>query len=347
MGVAQGVFDAESLADAVADCDLRGTSATIVGFGFMGRAYLKALDALGVPEIRVCSRSPERLAELKGRPEVEAIAGGFELLSCQPRPGELAILAVPILRLTEAARCLAGLGFRRMLIEKPVSLHSTEIEALDLELAGRGIEAHCAYNRAAYPSFHEIAARAAREGGITSCTYGITEMIGADWAERFPDEVLERWGIANSLHVINLAHGLIGLPSEWQAYRSRSGCPPWHPAGSAFVGAGISERGIPFSYHADWGSTERWCVEVHTAESSYKLCPLETVQQRTASLGPWKEIPVRAFCADTKPGVLEQVAASLFPDRLENILWDLKRSVRLTAFGEQVFGYTEDMREGA
>ena len=128
----------------------------------------------------------------------------------------------------------------------------------------------CAYNRVAYPSFLEAYARASHEGGITSCTYTFTEMIKQDWPERFKPDELARWGIANSLHVMSMAHALIGLPQSWTGHQC--GALPWHPAGSVFVGSGISKLGIPFSYHADWGSTGRWSVEVHTAVSSYRLC---------------------------------------------------------------------------
>lgn len=46
----------------------------------------------------------------------------------------------------------------------------------------------------------------------------------------------ERWGIANSLHVISMAHYLIGLPEQMRRYRF--GKPDWYPSGDRFVGAG-------------------------------------------------------------------------------------------------------------
>ena len=42
------------------------------------------------------------------------------------------------------------------------------------------------YNRLACPSFLEIAAQTAEEGGIRSCTYTFTEMVQEDWVEKFP-----------------------------------------------------------------------------------------------------------------------------------------------------------------
>lgn len=50
-------------------------------------------------------------------------------------------------------------------------------------------------------------------------------------------DVYERWGIANSLHVISMANDLIGLPKEMQSYRF--GKLDWHPSGDRFVGSGV------------------------------------------------------------------------------------------------------------
>ena len=338
------VLDAAGLARTISEMDFRDCVATVVGYGLMGKEYVKALRALGVRQIRVCGRRPERLADLQGEAGVEVVSGGFEKLTLKPQPGELGIIAVPIAELIPAAEHLANLGFRRLMIEKPVSLWSEQIDSLADRLVGQGVEAVCAYNRVAYPAFYEVAARAAREDGITSCTYTFTEMIRPDWTERFSLEELARWGIANSMHVISMAHGLIGLPAEWWGHQARESHIAWHAAGAVFVGSGTSEAGVPFAYHADWGSTGRWSVEVHTAVASYLLCPMETVQRRSKPLGAWEEVPLASFEPDVKPGILEQVA--VFLGALEtSFTSNLTTAARLTAYGEQVFGYASQ-REG-
>lgn len=327
------------LATVIASADFSGCSATIVGYGYMGKQYLKTLRALGVKRIRVCSRSKASLAGLETEKGVTVSTGGFERLECRPEHNELGIVATPTPSLMAAAQHLVSLGFRRLLIEKPVSLWSGEIERLAKEFSGKQVEAICAYNRVAYASFHEVRSRVYKEGGITSCTYAFTEMIKPDWSQRFPPEELALWGIANSLHVIGMAHGLIGMPREWSGYRR--GSLPWHPAGSLFVGAGISDLGIPFSYHADWGSTGRWSVEVHTSLSSYRLCPLEKLLRRTSQLSDWEGIPVVAFAQDVKAGIVEEVAAMLSRDirRLVPLL-SLSEAAALTRYAEDVLGYS-------
>lgn len=332
--------DSSDLAKSIAAADFSNCAATVIGYGFMGKEYVKSLRALGFGKIRVYSRSVEPLEELRDVDGVEAIAGGLAIMERPAQTGELGIIATPYALLVPAAQKLTALGFRRLLIEKPVSLQSSEIKLLVDEMELRGVEAFCAFNRTAYPAFYEVGARVKREGGITSCNYEFTEMIKPDWPERFPAEELTRWGIANSMHVISMVHGLIGLPENWQAFRAGAGSVSWHPSGSVFVGAGVSERHIPFSYHADWGSTGRWAVEVHTRESSYRLCPLETVQCRTEPLGDWVEIPLGKSDANIKPGILEQVAALTGKLRIPSHSWSLSDCERLTSFAEDIFGYT-------
>lgn len=332
------VASSAELAAAIRVVDWSQAAATVVGFGNMGRQYVKALQTLGVSRIRICSRSAGPLEELRGLAQIEPVAGGIERFSCIPHPDELGIVAVPIPSAVAAAKRLASLGFRRLLIEKPVSLESDEIERLAEALSQADVEVRCAYNRVAYPSFHEVRARAAQEGGITSCTYTFTEWIQPDWPQRMPTEELKRWGIANSLHVMSMAHGLIGAPAVRTTHRS--GHLAWHPTGSVFVGSGRSDRGIPFAYHADWGSTGRWSVEVHTPASAYRLCPLEQVMRRASARSEWESIPVEVFAPEAKAGFVEQIAAMLHPAVRPLVpLVSLPEAASLVRYGNDVFGY--------
>ena len=327
-----------AIAAAVAAQGFADCAATVIGSGPMGRHYVDALRTLGVRRIRVCSRSAEQLAAFHGIEGMTTVSGGIERLACHAQPEELAIVATPIAVLVPAAERLAQLGFRRLLIEKPASLWSEEIRRLATALEAKGIEGVCAYNRVAYPSFHEAAACAARDGSITSCAYTFTEMIKPHWPTKFPAEELARWGIANSLHVMSLAHGLIGWPASFEGHRT--GSIAWHPTGAVFVGSGLSERGIPFAYHADWGSTGRWSVEIHTPVASYRLCPLEQVFRRTSATGEWTELPVTTFAPQEKPGFVEQVAAMLSPQiRALVPVMSLAVTAALTRYGEAIFGY--------
>ena len=317
--------------------DYSACAATVVGYGNMGKQYVRALRQLGVRNITVCSKFTE-LNELPLEVGVRTVTGGYAQLAEKPVSGELAIIAIPIEDLCSASSHLLSLGYQKLLVEKPVSLLASEIGALAALVEANGIDAAVAYNRVAYPAFHEVLARVHDEGGITSCTYTFTEFIHRIGPDHFTMDELRRWGIANSLHVMSMAHGLIGLPRTWSSYRN--GAVSWHPSGSVFVGAGTSDEGIPFSYHADWGSTGRWSVEVHTKGASYRLCPLEKAFRKVSATGDWEELPIEAVDPDTKVGFVEQVAAMLSDPSARIIeLPTLNETFRLTRFAEELFGY--------
>ena len=336
----QQATGSEQLAATIAAGDYSSCAATVVGYGFMGREYVKALRALRIDCICVCSRSEERLRPLQGLDGVSTVSGGWQRLARRPEPGELAIVATPTELIVPVARHLLATGFTSLLVEKPVSCWPDEIAELDRAASARGADVACAYNRVAYPSLYEVKARTQEEGGITSGSYTFTEFVHQIGPDRFSQYELGRWGIANSLHVMSMAHGLIGLPRTWQSFQAGSGRIVWHPHASIFVGAGVSEAATPFAYHADWGSTGRWSVEAHTAVSSYRLCPLEKAYRRTSPTGDWVELPIATFAPEVKVGVLEEVAAMLQPAVRRLIpLVSLRAAAHLARYGEDVFGY--------
>jgi len=334
----EALINAEELASKIRSTDFTDCSATVLGFGAMGRHYLKALQSLELERIRVCSRSQDSLDSLADQPNIKTVAGEFRSLDFAPVTGELAIVATPIAQLIPAAKHMADLGFKNILIEKPASLWSNEIIKLDEYLTQKGVIAACAYNRVTYPSLVETRYRSAEDGGITSCAYSFTEIIGGDWEQRHSADELSRWGVANSLHPISMAHGLIGQPMSWRG--DRRGSLSWHPSASIFVGSGLSTHDIPFSYQADWGSKGRWSVEINTALASYKMCPLEKLYSKTDSLAEWEEIPLPIFDGQSKTGVAEELAAMLSQEIARVLpLMDLRETSIITEFGEDIFGY--------
>jgi len=332
-------MNSAELTESLRKTNFSDRAATVIGYGNMGRQFVKALQALGVKRIRVCTQGSEGLTELATQ-GVGIFPGGYEHWSAAALPDELVILALPILKLIDAAKFAVSHGFRKLLIEKPVSLWASKIGELKSELESMKVDAVCGYNRVAYPSFIEARSRSSMEEGITSCSYTFTEFISKLNPRNYQPEEMERWGIANSLHVMAMAHGLVGLPGDWHGFRTGSTV-AWHPSGSVFVGSGLSESHIPFVYHADWGSTGRWSIEVNTAVSSYRLCPLERLFRKTIPTADWEEVPVSTFAPDVKVGFAEQVAAML-DDNIRNAipLVSLNATWRLTRFAEEIFGYS-------
>ena len=313
----------EILVDHIQALDLSAELVTLIGTGGIGNEYLKALTLLNVHDVRLIRRS----------------TGGFESLTAPRSPNEVAIVAVPVDELSPAVTHLLKIGFKKILCEKPISLWSSQLEILTQLADSHAATVWCAFNRRTYPSYVEAAARLEQEGGVTSSHYTFTEFPNAWVSPKYSSDTQARWGIANSLHVISMVHGLIGNPSKFSC--NRTGSLEWHPTGSAFTGSGVTSKKVLFSYQADWESKGRWSIDLHTKESIYRLCPLEKLFRKTTATSDFIEIPVKAFSDTSKPGFLEETAASL-SDHLRQIipLTTLKEATELTRYAEYVFGYS-------
>ena len=112
----------------------------------MGKEFVKALQALHVPSIRICSRSESSMDVFKDFKEITCFSGGYEKFSTEARPGELAIIATPTHCLIAATRHLRKLGYKKFLIEKPLSLYSNEIENLMMDFKKDEADVAFAFN---------------------------------------------------------------------------------------------------------------------------------------------------------------------------------------------------------
>ena len=299
----------------------------VVGAGEMAAEYLKVLRALGVPA-SVASRGEKRAKELAESFGAPWTAGGLP----DAVPGK-AIVAVSPQALAEVARELAARGCRSILLEKPGALSSTE-------LAGLPASTTIAYNRRFYPSVEAARTAIAEDGGVLSGSFEFTELedrVLPSAAEKgFPPEVLERWGVANSLHVIDLFLFLAGRPSDWQA--RRAGSLEWHPSGAVFAGAGETDRGAQFGYTATWGGAGGWGVELTTSRRKLVLRPLERLAVQEKGRFAADPVEVEAEPDGLKPGLHGLVRAWLAGDG-DPRLCGLDEAAAHMRVAERIFGY--------
>jgi predicted dehydrogenase len=255
--------------------------------------------------------------------------GGFDLV----------VVATPLDELrgacVEAVRC----GNKNVLVEKPGALYSADLEAW-ARWIGEDVRVRVGYNRLMYPSLWKLKDLIAENGErVTSCFYTFTEWVHTIDFENNKADCYERWGVSNSLHVISMAHWLIGMPAELSAVRS--GGLSWHEAGSQFAGSGLTEDGVVFSYHADWGSAGRWGVQVMTDSCAYRLIPLEKLFRCEKGSVEWKAVEFDCAFADCKMGVAEELAVMLLPELEEDIaLVTVEDAMRFTKVAEEIFGYS-------
>lgn len=248
----------------------------LLGAGQMAQEYTKVLQALEANFI-VIGKSEERSKIFKVNTGVEPITGGYEkyLQSIKDIPSQ-AIVAVNDELLQKAVTDLINFGVKKILVEKPAGLFLSEIKEILAVAEKNKTKVYVGYNRRFYASVIKANDLIREDGGVKSFHFEFTE-----WSDKIetldkPKAILNRWLIANSSHVIDLAFFLGGKPKEMKSFTA--GKLSWHPDACVFVGSGIAENGALFSYNANWNSPGRWGVEIMTNNYRLILRPLEKLQ---------------------------------------------------------------------
>jgi predicted dehydrogenase len=283
-------------------------SILLVGAGQMAVDYAEVLVELDA-DFQTIGRSDAAVEAFRAATGLPAESGGIDLYLTGHDSPTVAIIAVDIPNLPRTTRALLEAGATSILVEKPAGLTSQEVQGIALDAAARHASVFVAYNRRFYASTNAARKMVDEDGGLLAVDFEFTE-----WADRVAESmtaasVKQRWIIANSSHVIDLAFSFAGMPSELHSWRI--GSLPWHDSGARFVGAGVTDRDVPFSYHATWDAPGRWGVTLRTPARRLRLQPMEELQESTDGV---RDRPVdlddeldRRF----KPGLLLQVASFL------------------------------------
>jgi len=283
----------------------------LIGAGVMSQDYAKVLQDLNVG-FRVVGRSQGTAASFEKATGKSVNIGLAELLEKEAPPAD-AIVAVSIEQLVATTETLIRAGTKRILVEKPAGLNLREIENLNKIAIDFDAKVLIGYNRRFYSSVEKVREIITEDGGLQSCIFEFTE-----WAHEIitlskAKGVKEHWVLGNSSHVIDLVFHLIGKPADWNFWHS--GTIDWHPSSSKFVGAGISDRNILFSYHANWQAPGRWGIELLTNRNRLILRPMEHL--KLTKLGSLREDVVNidnSIDLDYKPGLYKQTKKFLNQD---------------------------------
>jgi len=318
--------------------DFKGKKILIIGAGWMARQYCQALTIMGIKDVAVVARkkkSSERCCDEFG---YSPLHGGYKKALPKLDNYDLVIVATPIHELKSAAMFATTSGNKNILVEKPGALYSSELNNWAKEIAHSDIKIRIAYNRHTYPNLWRLKELIKYEGSITSCHYTFTEWIHTINFNNNRPNVYERWGISNSLHVIQMAHNLIGMPKKISTYQH--GSLPWHKSGVQFAGAGITNKNIIFSYHADWDSAGRWGIEIMTPKNTYRLIPLEKLYKCSKGSINWESLEVTCAYPKVKYGVAEEIAVMLEPELEKFIpMVTIKQASLFTRLAENIFNY--------
>lgn len=311
----------------------------LIGAGPMAEAYAPVLQAQHV-SFRVIGRSRASAEAFHKATGLSVLEGGLEAaLATLPAPNQ-AIVAVGVEQLASTTQQLLAAGCHRLLVEKPGALTLSELQAVHATAKEKEARVWIAYNRRFYASVQKLRQLVAADGGLTSAAFEFTE-----WSHRLRDlqtapGVKEHWLLANSTHVIDLAFHFIGLPAQGKWHAWQCGSLDWHPAAARFHGAGLSERGMPFVYQADWEAPGRWGVELLTRRNRYFLRPMESLQAiplgsleaHLVALGDYLD-------HQFKPGLFRQCEAFLGEQPDQDQLCSLEEQLKIFPIYYQIAGY--------
>ncbi len=275
----------------------------LVGAGQMAMEYAKVLAASRVSH-HVIGRGRKSADAFTAATGVSVFAGSLRDYFVENSIPDAVIVAVSMDQLARVTNDLISFGAKHILVEKPAGLNAQEVRAVGSVAAENGARVFVAFNRRFYASVLRALEIIEADGGVTSFHFDFTEWSHTVEKLVHPPGVLENWFFANSMHVVDMAFFLGGRPKNISCYAT--GGLSWHQA-AIYSGAGISEKGALFSYHANWCAPGRWMVEVMTARHRLIFKPLEKLQiQEIGSLAV-DFVPIDdALDTKFKPGLYRQ-----------------------------------------
>lgn len=314
----------------------RNKSVVIIGAGYIANEYANVLYNLKIKDVTIIGKSKENVEKICKKFNYNPIIGGYKNNFKNIGMKDLVIVATPIDLLIDATKTALKNNQNNILVEKPGDLNSKKLSMLKKEISNQRIR--IAYNRLTYPTISKLNELIKKDGGVTSCKFSFTEWTDKINFEKSKKQIYEYWGIANSLHVISTVFHIIGLPKKMSPYRF--GKLKWHKSGSIFVGSGISEKNIPFSYHGDWGSAGRWGIEIMTKDNAYRLSPLEELEVCKKNSIVWTKIKIKNEFPGTKLGLVEQILIMLDKSQEKTLkMIKLDDAIKFNKIAEEIFGY--------
>jgi predicted dehydrogenase len=307
----------------------------LIGCGLIAQEYSKILSDLGV-EHKVIGRGEDSANNFFENTRIKPWTGGVKSALLQMEAPEVAIVAVGVESLVDVSMQLLESGAKKLLIEKPGALNLEGLRLIKNIASVRLAKIYIAYNRRYFSSVLAAQKMVDADGGIISLNYEFTE-----WSHEIqnlvkPPGVKESWLLNNSSHVLDLAFFFGGRPLDWNSWTH--GELEWHPSAARFVGAGITEKNIVFSYFSDWQGPGRWGLELVTRRRRLIFRPMETLQEiKIGSIG-LKCVEIDdELDKKYKPGYFRQICAFLDDD--DRLLCSIDEQIQNANFYKKIANY--------
>lgn len=304
----------------------------IIGAGYMAQEHAKALASIkSVALVGVCGRNRQRaeaLASAYGVPLYRTVSEMFA-----DSQADAVVVAVNELSMPQV--CAEVFRWPWLsLLEKPVGV-DLEAAAAITEL-GRSARAFVAFNRRSYSATRMALHELATDEGPRLISVLDQEDPEAARASGQPEEVVQNWMYANSIHLIDyftfMARGEV-VSVEHAA------C--WTPASPGFVAATIRfSSGDVGVYQAVWNGPGPWSVSVTNSSTRLELRPLEKLGVQRRGERRLTEVAPDPIDLEYKPGLRHQAEQliSALEGRKTSLatLDDAMRSMELCG---RIYGY--------
>lgn len=324
---------------------IRQARVLLVGAGTMAAHYARVMQDYGV-DFDVLGHgyeSARAFGEVTGK---EVSAFKVADLPVDPAGYSHAVIATPITSLGPIALDLANRGVGRVLMEKPGFLSRGALQEFKNAISPFA-SVFIGYNRRFYDLVAAVQSHLDEDGGPVNCTFEFGERVGEIVGLDFSREVLARWIIANSSHVIDLATFLCGVPTL--SHVRRGGTLGWHPTGAFFGGAGSTEKGCQFDYRADWRKDASWSLRIVSPKRIFTFTGLEEVRISDRDGRVEQTLAERSWTGQLglKPGLRSQTEA--FLSDADKKLCTLGQLEEVISLCETIGGYDQlyDRQPGA
>jgi predicted dehydrogenase len=245
----------------------------IIGTSEHARRYYEFFKFNPSFDVTICGRNEVKTKKIAKEYGFNFILGDFTSIELKNDYFSVCVNVSSVDSLFDTTKYAILHGIKNILIEKPGAIKAAELVELNKIATEYGAYCKVAYNRRYISSIRTLKSLTREFSEISSFEFDFSENESRVLSGVSKSNYLPIWGWLNSSHIIDLFFYCCGKPVEYT--RIISGKSGWHESGSIFIGAGKSERGIPFSYHSTFKEPSRWRLTARCKDASYFLEPIE------------------------------------------------------------------------
>jgi len=278
----------------------------IVGAGYMSREHIPAFqDIAGVEVLGITSRTRSRAEELAKKFHIPNVFDSISKMY-EKTKADLVVISVPEISANIVSKTCFEYPWT-VLLEKPAGYNLQDAEDILSSAKKKNSRVYVALNRRHYSSTRTALEGLSNNEGARWIYIQDQEDLTAALKSGQPQEVVDNWMYANSIHVIDYFN-LFGRGN----IVSVEPFIPWNPEAPWMVAAKISfDSGDIGIYEGVWDGPGPWSVSISTPKKRWEMRPLEQVSCQNAGERTVENLEVHEWDQKFKPGLRLQAQESV------------------------------------